>query len=198
MPVTVFSGHDFSDIDVETRPVSDRIQPRALKLHALLETPYMETLYLDTDTHVCHDFSEVFEVLSRFDVSMLTSQDSAPRPVDGVPQCYPEVNGGVIVYRNSVEMSDLLQAFAHNYDKLIGKFNGFDEPALRLSLWESDVRLTPLAPEYNFRVDSPSTANGIVKILHGKQLSQALAEEVNAQTGYRMYIPGKGIQILKK
>ena len=194
LPVTIFSEHDFSGVDVDVRPVPAGIQPRALKMHALLNSPYQNTLYLDTDTHVCEDFTEVYDMLRSFDVSVCVSGQASPRAVRGVPACYPEMNGGVILYRNSGETRSLLEAFSRNYDQMNGEYGGFNEPALRLSLWQSDVHFAPLPPEYNFRTDDVSVASGVVKIIHGKRLSERLAYEVNARPGYRIYIPGEGIR----
>jgi len=89
-----------------------RLSPRtnALKLLALLSTPFQYTLYLDGDTAPCVGFqNHVFESLTSAD--MLTTANpfgyQSTRGQKTYPNCpshagfadFPEVNGGVLAYR---------------------------------------------------------------------------------------------------
>ncbi len=39
------------------------------KIYGMMESPYDETLYLDTDTHIGSDISGLFDLLGRFDLA---------------------------------------------------------------------------------------------------------------------------------
>lgn len=36
----------------------------------MLHSPFEHTIFLDTDTFVCGDFSELFDLLDHFDIAM--------------------------------------------------------------------------------------------------------------------------------
>ena len=58
-----------------TAPEFDRVEPvvsphARSKVDYLAETPFAETLYLDTDTRVLGDLSEMFRLLERFEMAL--------------------------------------------------------------------------------------------------------------------------------
>ena len=75
-------------------------------------SPFAETLFLDTDTYVCGELSELFELLAQFDIAMTLDRryyDDFPKDV-GVPGSFCEFNRGVVAFRSSERMQAMLQA----------------------------------------------------------------------------------------
>jgi lipopolysaccharide biosynthesis glycosyltransferase len=78
------------------------------KLDLLAQSPFDESLYLDSDTRVVYDLRDVFDVLDRCDVAMChdfarkrsTMAQLVPEYA-AIPYAFPEFNGGVILYSRS-------------------------------------------------------------------------------------------------
>jgi hypothetical protein len=161
------------------------------KIGPLAQTPFEETLFLDTDTYLCEPVSELFELLGRCDIAMAHApmRHTATVPV---PPSFPECNSGVIVYRRNEKTKQLSEAWEKAYAKqLAATGQPDDQPALREALWHSEARLAVLPPEYNFRFVLPAFAGrGPVKILHGRHPRMAaLADEINASGSPRVFLP---------
>ena len=122
--------------------------PRS-KVDCLFHSPYDETLYLDADTEVVADIREVFILLEKFDMALAhhairnTPTFSWKREL---PPSFPEFNSGVILFRKNPGVIGLLQAWSQAYHEA-----GFgpDQITLRELLWESNLKLALLPPEYN-------------------------------------------------
>ena len=76
------------------------------KLYAITQSPYAETLFLDTDTEIKKPISSLFNILKKFDIAIAPGPMTQP-PVDNedllneLPNEFPELNTGVILYRNN-------------------------------------------------------------------------------------------------
>ncbi|MGD1083930.1 MAG: putative nucleotide-diphospho-sugar transferase [Verrucomicrobiota bacterium] len=122
--------------------------PRS-KVDYMCRSPYDETLYLDSDTEIVADIREVFVLLEKFDMGLAhhvirnTPQCSWKRTL---PPCFPEFNSGVILFRSNPGVVHLLKAWRQAYHEA-GLFP--DQFTLRELLWESNLKLTVLPPEYN-------------------------------------------------
>ena len=116
------------------------------------------------------DIRELFALLEKYDMALAheairnTPKDSWKREF---PPCYPEFNAGVILYRRNARVIELLQAWKTAYHQA-----GFlmDQVTLRELLWQTDVRVAILPPEYNtIMVKYPLVwrkGEAIPKILH--------------------------------
>ena len=136
----------------------DRVAPVAAphirsKVDYLAETPFDETLYLDTDTRVLGDLSEAFRLLERFDMALTQRNHVPASPAKAVwrhavPSSFPQANGGVVLYRSSPAalgfMADWRAAYAE------AGF-GVDQITLRELLWASDLRFAVLPARFNCR-----------------------------------------------
>ena len=61
---------------------------------------------------------------------------------------FPQFNSGVMAYRRT----EPVLAFLGNWrDEVLTSKARYDQPCLRELLWESDLRIATLPPEYNFR-----------------------------------------------
>jgi hypothetical protein len=145
---------------------------RRSKIDYLSRTPFDRTLYLDTDTALNADIRELFQLLDRFDVALghAHRRNSAARTKSWrleLPQAYPQFNSGVLVYKKTPQVLQLLQDWA-----ICFKEAGFpqDQVTLRELLWLSDLRIATLPPEYNVRFMKYhylwSKSEAVTKIFH--------------------------------
>ena len=139
-------------------PEFDRVEP-VVSAHArskvdyLAETPFAETLYLDTDTRVLGPLSEMFRLLERFEMALAQRAHVPASPAQAVwrhavPASFPQANGGVLLYRSSPAalgfMADWRAAYAEAGFKV-------DQITLRELLWASDTRFAVLPARFNTR-----------------------------------------------
>lgn len=121
------------------------------KIDAMRLSRFERTVYLDADLLVLADLGDVFEVLDRFDFALchdqLRNSVHARREYRvPLPNTYPQFNGGVVGFRRSPETRAFLDTWkAAIQDHGISK----DQPSLRELLWQSDLRVATLPPEYN-------------------------------------------------
>ncbi len=95
----------------------------------------------------------MFGILERFDIALAhghqrhgTRQEIVWR--QPIPQGFPQLNGGVILYRTSDDVKAFLESWREAYHTAGFKW---DQITLRELLWLSDLRLYVLPPEYNVR-----------------------------------------------
>lgn len=126
---------------------------RRSKVDHLHHTPFEKTLYLDADTKVIAPVDDLFDLLDRFDIALAhaplrnipaTRQFWKTR----IPDAFPQMNSGVIAYRSSPGVLDLLARWEKAYREAGLKK---DQVTLRELLWKSDLRIAALPPEYNIR-----------------------------------------------
>jgi len=124
------------------------------------QSPYESTIFLDTDTIVNHDISDVFEMLDVFDV--VICHDLARKrkkytttiPEYGVvPYAFSEVNTGVMGYRKSPQANRLFARWKEYFYRYF-HISPWDQPSFRALLWEGckeGLKLYILPVEYNIR-----------------------------------------------
>jgi hypothetical protein len=121
------------------------------KIDALAGARFERTLYMDADILALADFSDVFDVLDRFDIAL--AQDwyrNSPlhhtfwrKPL---PPAFPMFNGGLIALRRNPATAGFLQ----DWEAAIrASDTGRDQISLRELLWDSDLRIATLPEEYN-------------------------------------------------
>lgn len=123
------------------------------KVDYLTLAPFERTLYLDTDIRIVEDIREMFTLLDRFDLAFAHAQARNQPSTNElwrcrIPEAFPQMNSGVILYRNSPKVLQLFNEWSAVY-----KDAGFkkDQVTLRELLWLSDLRIATLPPEYNLR-----------------------------------------------
>ncbi len=204
LPVTLFSDVTLerscfdSVISISSSPYSIRD-----KAANLAYSPYEHTLYLDSDTYVADDISELFHLLDVFDLAAAHAPARRAFQVNDVPGSFPEFNAGVILFKKSSKILGFLDQWLELYDRNIRKeappgipkgkiaerYPFRDQPSFREALYHSDLRIATLTPEYNCRIGSLGYINGPVKILHGRhpRLSE-LASQLNQKTHQRVHL----------
>jgi hypothetical protein len=134
------------------------------KLQALIRSPFADTLYLDSDTYVLDDVTEVFTLLDRFDLAIChghrrqlrydlqhgrTPFRGEKRAVvpDEIPYAFSPVQGGLLLFRKN----ERIEAWLGDLVRLYGEKQYYDDQAtMRELMWRGDLRFYILAPEFNF------------------------------------------------
>jgi len=131
---------------------------------------YDKNLYLDADTYVCRDITDIFDLLDQYELAAAHNEarswyhEGIYRENDiVVPEPFPEYNTGVMAYRDTNTVASLFEAWQEAYNE-IGY--GRNQPAFRSVLYRSDVNVATLPPEYNFMTHTVGFASGDVKIFH--------------------------------
>ena len=139
----------FDEIKTITNP------NRRNKLDAILQSPYERTLYLDNDTELKKPILlEAFRLLDRFDVALTHAPlKRVCTQIDHIPNSFPEFNGGVIFFNDTPEVKSVMQRWSNDYHakNIKTRYGHRDQPYLRRALWESDLRIATLLPDYNNR-----------------------------------------------
>lgn len=162
------------------------------KVVGVRRSPFDKTLYMDSDTLFIEPCCELFALLDRFDLAAAHAPWRWIQRVANCPECFPEVNTGVILYKNVPQVHRFLARWESIYQAQydVAEEAPPDQPAFRQALYESDLRFTVLTPEYNLRTLFPSFAGGNskVKILHGRTPSlDRLRPAVNQRRTPRVF-----------
>lgn len=195
LPATLFtdSGENASDKFDAVKSIEPSKAGLFDFIRVLPKTPYECTLFLDTDTYVTEDISELFELLDKFELAISQKPGHIPGSTGGnsyIPQAFPQHNSGVILYKKTDAVCDVLSAWKERYRTAMEKrgYTGADEPFLREVLWEKDVDYMDLPPEYNCRFIQPGSVSERVKILHGRHPNiEKMTARLNKETGMRAY-----------
>lgn len=114
IPVTVFSKHEVSrSLPVDWVPYDPDLHPLQQKVFTLGESPYDETLFLDSDTTVMGQISGIYDVLrsNNFAAASEASADYTVRPpklVDLYGTHRGQFNTGVLCFDRSPETGAFL------------------------------------------------------------------------------------------
>lgn len=155
LPICLFSDVPSTDpvFDVKREITNPH---RRSKLDCIINTPFRETLYLDSDTRIVGSITEPFGLLGRYDFAACHVENRHPvtsvtarLKADGVDPGFTGFNGGVFYYRMNDKVRRFFEAWAEEYKTQNAKW---DQPIMRKLLWEmADVSVIALPPEYNIR-----------------------------------------------
>jgi hypothetical protein len=161
-----------------------------------------DVLFLDTDTRICGGLEEIFELLGPFDLAAAHAPIRLDRRQPGdvagrVPSSFPELNTGVVAFRRTRAVAELIDRWRHLHIEILGSAGPGgvgDQAAFRIALFHSGLRFSVLTPEFNCRFGFPTYLQGPVRILHGRGPSlERIERELNESTGPRVYVPGMGV-----
>lgn len=184
-------------------------KPHINKLISMMNSPFQDTLFLDTDTFICGDISELFDLLNHFDIAMTHDRryyDDFPKDT-GIPDAFREFNQGVIIFRKSIKLQKIFEEslkWTEIHFTQVGEYKG-DQPPLRIALYLSDIRIATLTHEFNCRYHSFGYLNGEVKILHGRIPGEDFTEinlntialKINQETIPRVFVAGEVFALTK-
>jgi hypothetical protein len=144
------------------------------KILALKETPFDKTIFLDTDTFVLADVTDLFNLLPRFDIAAAFEPARFLDRIGGIPTCFSELNTGVILYKSADTVFEAIDEWHRLYAeeiegmKTIGKKAWHDQYSFTRVIFEKNIPFYVLPPEYNARILLPFQASGEVKIVHSR------------------------------
>jgi hypothetical protein len=204
IPITMFADRPLSsDLFDRVVEIRDPQSGPEVKVHTMARSPYRETLFLDSDTILTDDVRELFLLLERFDIAATHAPYRAQYQVAGVPDCFPEFNTGVVLFRQSDQTRRLFERWAEIYREDLSKTMSWlypdgaswyrkalpNQPSFRRALYESALRIATLPPEYNCRLPFPGFVHHKVKIIHGRADSpERIARELNRTMLPRVHI----------
>ena len=153
--------------------VYGKIEPQHIraKVDFVGMTPFKKTVYLDSDTLIKRNISDMFDVLDRFDVGLV--HDYARKRLkysklipeyERIPYAFSEFNGGLMAYNASNETREFLDKWKSYFYKYYKQTNCWDQVSLRVSLWESSAKIHTFPFEYNIR--GKSTREKVRKLKH--------------------------------
>ncbi len=162
------------------------------KIAPLRETPFDRTLFLDTDTLIAAPVRDLFELLDRCELAVAHAPFRHDRPFR-TPNCFAELNTGVMAYRRTPGVDALLVDWLRLYEAEVeetGKMDS-DQPAFREALYRSAVPFYVLPSEYNLRTVMPAAVGRCrVRILHGRAADmEHIERQANASRSIRLFLP---------
>lgn len=121
---------------------------RTDKIGAMLASPFEETIFLDTDTYAVENLSEIFDLLSVFDIAAAHAPGRVKREGESgwhvyhaqdVPPSFPAYNTGVVGFKKSGHVGDLFQRWLNRYKEASRDADQQvqDQPAFREVLFHS-------------------------------------------------------------
>jgi len=209
----------FSDENVKAKCINECVIIKSSnngyldKIVGMSKSPYESTLFLDSDTYICDDFSELFTLLKKYDIGAAEAELRAGSNLLGETYNYQEIkdidgrfifpmyNSGVILYKKSPQVSQFFSDWLTLADKQMQekRITYGDQPAFQITLHKSNLREVVLTPEYNCRFIFPVCVSGIVKILHGRHSDiVTVAKEINSDINTRIFHPRWGLISDKK
>ena len=174
------------------------------RIDALQRTPFERTLFLDTDTYICGNINELFQLLDRFDIgvaqavikhSPCRNLPAKPYIMPNVPETFPEVCCGLLLFRRNDRVNRLFISWNSKYDAQMASpiLPFHDQPSFGEALYESDARVAILPTEYHCWITAGGYLSGPVCILHGHADDlPMLAEKLNRVRGPRVFWFARG------
>lgn len=176
-PIDLYTDQDVND------PVFSKVhRPEEswfrVKIDALINSRFEETIYIDSDTYIIDDISDIFYLFENYNICAChdpgrNSEHGSATLDTHFPESFPTLNGGLIGIAKSAQT----QAFLKLWKQTIQSRNqSKDQPSFRELLWKSNLNLSVLPPEYNIMflrwLDVLGYKQGIPKIIHSPRLHQ--------------------------
>jgi len=147
------------------------------KIAALQKLPFAHTLFLDSDARITAPVEALFQAQGCADLAAVHAPVRLPPGWcdPDVPELFPEINSGVLLWRRSRKQRALVNDWLCLYDHLeTSTGQTWDQASLRSVLWRfvqhRRFQLAVLPAEANFRTTKPWVAGkGLpVHVLHGR------------------------------
>ena len=216
LPITLFS-----DLDVKSSYFDNVIKIKNPaygfedKVRCIGLSPYDHTLVLDSDTYICDDFSELFDLLDKFDIAAAHVPFGRSPHIKGVSESFESLDGGIILFKKSSKVerffsewlrlylrdkkkghanlanTTLIKTDKESYRKRMNSKGVFNEPSFKEALYKSSLRLVTLTKVYDLR-GRYGYVNGAVKIIHTRRGNfnsfNSIDKIINHFIGPRLYM----------
>ena len=163
LPIALYTDQDESILgsDMEGHVnIFAKIQANHLraKVDYMDMSPFVNTVFLDSDTVIVRNCDDMFDLLDRFDVAIVNDyarkrkkySDTVPEYGE-IPYAFSEANSGVIAFNSSTRTQTFLKMWKEYFYQYFRETNGWDQISFRISLWKSNVRIHHMPFEYNVR-----------------------------------------------
>ncbi|MDS0220937.1 hypothetical protein NDI54_06175 [Haloarcula sp. S1AR25-5A] len=170
-PVSIVSDQPISDsVFDEVILLKDPYYNFGDKILGMKKTPYEKTLFIDTDAYILDNISELFGLLSGFDIAAAQSphnwtaetKNIRAGSIDDSLDALPDLNTGVIPYK----MNDKTAYFLDKWDDFYQEQHPQDQPTFVSALYDTGVDFVTLPRIYNYIHGYPSQVTEDVKIIH--------------------------------
>jgi len=175
LPIALVSDCGSTSRDFDTHvEIKDAAYSFIDKILAMKATPFDRTLYLDTDTFMLGQVHSLFDLLDRFDLAAAFEPARFLYAIIGVPNSFPELNTGVILYKSCPLIFEAIDEWHRLYKeeieamRLVDKKAWHDQLAFTRMVFGSKLAFFVLPPEYNARILLPQQLSGEVKIVHSR------------------------------
>lgn len=198
LPITLITDRDpgpdgrevFEEVRVELSgfDYSDKIRMR--------ESPYDRTIFVDSDTLFIRPVHDLFDLLDRFDLALQFTEGGNHYRLPGVPPSFLEPSARIIAWRRNSASEAFFDRWATAYaeiEKQQGRKGAWDQRSLRQAVYFSDIRLTPIPLEWQFCTYKPNFVCYETRMLHGRNVSDALAQQIDRRLGPRVWLPRVGL-----
>lgn len=151
-----------------------------VKIECLPLARFERVLYLDADVLVLAPLGDLFDLADRFALAL--AHDVRRRSdmireghAHATPYAFPQMNSGVMLYRNDARMRAFFTEWKRRFDAAGA---ARDQVVLKDLLWESDLRFYVLPPEFNLRrvtmLEAWEPLDAVPSIVHSHRLLQHL------------------------
>lgn len=172
LPVTLFSDQTPPPgLFDQVIPVEGGGMGRPAKIRSMAQSPYQDTLFLDSDTWMCQPCEDIFWPLDKgYDLAVAHEVYRNEYAFEEYPDSFPALNTGVLAWRRSERTTAFFETWERSYLEVFRHKRPADQPAFRHSLFHSDLRHYILPPEFNFRTNYPVVLGGFAraKIIHDR------------------------------
>lgn len=159
------------------------------------DTPFEETLYLDTDTIVVKEILKVFDLLKYYDIGINFRSQFLRSENYFLPWC----NSGVILFRRNKNIEETFKRWRVMFQEAETAqpdAHITDDRYLPIAITEGRARVIHLASALNFFLGEPQTTSSPLRIIHSRDLSDAerarkINRDWNAATDWysRVWLP---------
>jgi hypothetical protein len=161
----------------------------------MVRSPFLRTIYLDSDTLVLGSLDDLFELMEAFDLALAHEPTRGWDYETSAPGPFVELNTGVVVFRKSQQMEAFFADWKNRYYLMRGQKNlKNDQPSFRETLWvHRNLRHATLTTEFHLITGKGASTAWHVKLLHGRDDLPTIAATINRDLGPRTYNPGWGV-----
>ena len=159
--------------------------------HIYASTPYLKTLFLDSDTYFIENCRCLFDVLDHYDLCLAHgTNDRTVAAIEGRSyEAITPYNTGVILFKQNEANRNFFTQWHTRY-KAYMDIHPHDQPAFTETLAISACKTYVLQNNWNARFIFPEKYAGKVMILHGRHHNlAAIAEKINQSLMPRLWFP---------